>query len=279
MSALLVTLLLCAAPAEVKGSRDPADAARRAAEAMRSWNGTPVDPAKAAIDVTPHNLFGKGAHSKGDVDVCQLCHVASHVASAIRPQPAWSPRASGRQTALPLTEARGGTALDAVGDPSGPALSMRWAGSTLRCLSCHDATVSSINITFRPASGTLRDDPIAGEARRGTWLAGPTLMKPQLWTSEVMSNHPVSVPYPLDGTGSEYRRYLSRGVPIDPMEWVSDPRTRGLRLVNDTAGVDVLRGTAGVECVSCHDPHGTPNTFFLRLPKERSELCLACHQK
>lgn len=268
MSALFVSLLLFAAPAEVRVSRDPADAARRAAEAMRSWNGTEVDPSKAAIDVTPHNLFGRGAHSKGDVDVCQLCHVPSQVASAVRPQPAWSPRASGRNTAL-----------EGQGDPSGPALSMRWAGSTLRCLSCHDATVSSINITFRPASGSLRDDPIAGEARRGTSFAGPTLMKPQLWTSEVMSNHPVSVPYPLDGTGSEYRRYFSRGVPIDPMEWVGDPRTRGLRLVNDTAGVDVLRGTAGVECVSCHDPHGTPNTFFLRLPKERSELCLACHQK
>jgi predicted CXXCH cytochrome family protein len=156
---------------------------------------------------------------------------------------------------------------------------MRWAGSTLRCLSCHDATVSSINITFRPVSGSLRDDPIAGDARRGTTLAGPTLISPQPWTDAVMGNHPVSVPYPLEGTGSEYRRYVSRGVPIDPLEWVGDPRTRGLRLVSDTAGVDVLRGTAGVECVSCHDPHGTPNRFFLRLPKERSELCLACHQK
>ena len=128
-------------------------------------------------------------------------------------------------------------------------------------------------------SASLIDDPIAADARRGTTLAGPTLMKPQLWSSEVMSNHPVSVPYPLDGTGSEYRLFRARGIPIDPMEWVGDPRLRGLRLVSDFAGTDVLRGTAGVECVSCHDPHGTPNTFFLRLPKERSELCLACHQK
>lgn len=266
MSALLL-LMLAAAPAEpLKKNR--ADAAREAVEAMRDWNGTTIDPAKAAIDVTPHNLFGKGAHSKSDADVCQLCHVPSHVASAVRPMPAWSPRAAGRNTAL-----------ESQGDPSGPALSMRWAGSTLRCLSCHDATVSSINITFRPASMSLRDDPVAGDARRGTALAGPTLMQPQLWTNEVMGNHPVSVPYPLDGTGSEYRRFQSRGLPINPTEWVGDPRTRGLRLVNDTAGIDVLRGSAGVECVSCHDPHGTPNRFFLRLPKERSELCLACHQK
>ena len=270
MSALLVAsaVLLTAVPAEVRPGHEPADAARRAAEAMRSWMGSSLDPLKASIDQTPHNFFGKGGHSTGDVDVCQLCHVPSHLPSATRPQPAWSPRAAGSNTAL-----------EALGDPAGPALSMRWAGSTLRCLSCHDATVSSIAVTFRPASASLIDDPIAADARRGTTLAGPTLMKPQLWSSEVMSNHPVSVPYPLDGTGSEYRLFRARGIPIDPMEWVGDPRARGLRLVSDFAGTDVLRGTAGVECVSCHDPHGTPNTFFLRLPKERSELCLACHQK
>jgi predicted CXXCH cytochrome family protein len=268
MSALLVTLVLLVPPVGAPTPHEPGAAARRAAEAMRSWNRASVDATREAIDLTPHNLFGKGAHSKGEVDVCQLCHVPSHVASATRPQPAWSPRAHGRNAAL-----------EDLGDPTGPALSMRWAGSTLRCLSCHDGTISSINIAFRPASGSLQDDPIAGEARRGTSLAGPTLEKPLLYSSEVMGNHPVSVPYPLDGTGSEYRRWLARGVPIDPREWVGDPRQRGLRLVNDTAGADVLRGTAGVECVSCHDPHGTPNTYFLRLPKERSELCLACHRK
>lgn len=222
---------------------------------------------KAQLDDTKHNFFGPGGHALSpDGDLCQLCHVPSPLRSARLARPAWASRESQRNTAL-----------DVRADPNGPPLSMRWAGSTLRCLSCHDETVSSIGVTFRPASGSLVDDPVAGDARRREGIAGPALNPPQLWSSQVMGNHPVSVPYPVGG--AEYRQFQARATLVDASQWVADPRVNGLKLHADTSGFDALRGTSGVECVSCHDPHGTANSYFLRLPKERSELCLGCHRK
>lgn len=221
------------------------------------------------IDGSPHNVFGPGGHSaRAEMDLCQVCHVPNRLRSVASRTPLWAVRTRGRNTAL-----------DVVGDPSGPPLSLRWAGSTLRCLSCHDATISSIGITFRPASGSLRDDAVAADPARRSGTHGPALQAPSDWSDAVMGNHPVSVPYPLGGRHSEFRDFGPRATPVDPADWVSDPRQAGLKLIADTTGFDLLRGTAGVECVSCHDPHGTENTYFLRLPRERSELCLGCHRK
>ncbi len=229
----------------------------------------PGGPRPGRIDGSPHNLFGPGAHAgSAELDLCQLCHVPNTLRTRRSQAPLWSPRLAGRNAAL-----------DAPADPAGPPLALRWAGSTLRCLSCHDSTISSIGITFRPASGSLRDDAVAGDRARASGTHGPSLQVPQAWMGEVMGNHPVSVPYPLGGRASEFRDFVARAAVIDPAEWVADPRVKGLKLLADTTGFDLLSGTAGVECVSCHDPHGTPNTYFLRLPKERSELCLACHRK
>ncbi len=225
--------------------------------------------AQGRLDGSPHNVFGPNGHSAvADMDLCQVCHVPNRLRSAATRTPLWTRGQRGLNTAL-----------DVAGDPSGPPLSLRWAGSTLRCLSCHDATVSSINVTFRPASGTLRDDAVAGDGARRSGSHGPSLSPPSTWSDELMGNHPVSVPYPLGGRHSEFRDFGPRAAPVDPTEWVADPRQKGLKLLADTTGFDLLQGTAGVECVSCHDPHGTENTFFLRLPRERSELCLACHRK
>lgn len=227
-----------------------------------------MNKAPSRLDGSMHNFFGPMSRPMSEgTDLCQLCHVPNRL-EMVRKGPRWDVSFKGRNTAL-----------DVRADPAGPPLALRWAGSTLRCLSCHDGTVSSINITHRAASGSLKDDPIAATDSMRSGRNGPALFTPQLWSSEVMANHPVSVPYPLDGTGAEYKGFGPRAVTIDSTEWVPDPRTRGLKLVSDTSGFDVLRGTSGVECVSCHDPHGTPNTYFLRLPKERSELCLGCHRK
>jgi predicted CXXCH cytochrome family protein len=229
----------------------------------------PGAPRPGRLDGTPHNLFGPGGHATSpELDLCQLCHVPNRLRSARLRPPLWSPLVTGRNAAL-----------DAPADPAGPPLALRWAGSTLRCLSCHDATISSLGITFRPASGSLRDDAVAGDPARASGTHGPSLLAPQAWMGDVMANHPVSVPYPLGGRHSEFRDFTARATTIEPADWVEDPRTKGVKLLADSSGFDLLSGTAGVECVSCHDPHGTANSYFLRLPKERSELCLACHRK
>jgi predicted CXXCH cytochrome family protein len=155
---------------------------------------------------------------------------------------------------------------------------LRFAGSTLRCLSCHDSTVSKINIAFRPSSTSLWSDEVSADAHR----AGPPgdlyLQVPDMWSGgRVMGNHPVGVPYPVDSEG--YRLYRPRANPIPSREWVPDPRVNGLKLFTDVSGFTVPRGAAGIECASCHDPHGTSNPKFLRLPKAGSVLCLGCHRK
>ncbi len=199
-------------------------------------------------------------------DACRYCHVPSRMTWAVTPAPAWAPQAAGKNAAL-----------DARGDPAGPPLALRWAGSTLRCLSCHDATVSSIAVVYRPQSSSLVDDLAAPVPARSNPLRAPGLYRD--WGGEVMGNHPVSVPYPAPNVNRELWSFRPRAEPQPAFEWQSDPKVAGLKLVADATGFDALRGTLGVECVSCHDPHGTPNTFFLRVPKERSELCLSCHRK
>ncbi|MBI3182931.1 MAG: cytochrome c3 family protein [Myxococcales bacterium] len=226
-------------------------------------------PAESLLDASKHN-FMAGTPRPPTMDACQFCHVANTLDSAPVLPPAWEPGVKTKD---------GHAALEARADPSGPPLSMRWAGSTLRCLSCHDATVSSINIVFRPTSVSLKGDEVAADRQRAEDKRSVFLGLPQEWTGRVMGNHPVAVPYPLQLTQSEYRGYSPRSAPLPTKEWHADPRKNGLKLFNDTSGFDVLTGTAGVECASCHDPHGTPNVFFLRLPLARSELCLGCHRK
>jgi predicted CXXCH cytochrome family protein len=219
---------------------------------------------RTRLESTAHDFFG--ATHTAESDLCQSCHVPSQAASGRSLPPRWAPSETARSSAL-----------GQVQDPSGPPLALRWAGSTLRCLSCHDDTVSALGVTYRPASESLAQDAIAGEARRRSGLGGPALLAPQWWTTEVMANHPVSVPWPLKGIG--YRDFVARAMPVDPTSWVEDPRALGLKLLPDTLGADALGGTAGVECVSCHEAHASKHRSFLRLPLERSQLCLACHQK
>lgn len=224
---------------------------------------------ESRIDQSKHNFFGPGERSKAPgMDLCQFCHVPNRLETANSPAPLWEKAANGRNTAL-----------TARADPSGPPLALRWAGSTLRCLSCHDSTVSSISIVFRPGSVSLRFDPAAADKHGRDSKRGTMPLSGEDWQGSVMGNHPVSVPYPLQLEQSEYRNYQPRGELLATRQWDPDPRTHGLKMFTDRSGFDVISGTAGVECASCHDPHGTGNAFFLRITKERSELCLSCHRK
>lgn len=222
---------------------------------------------ESRIDASKHNFFGPGAAAPdATIDLCQFCHVPNRLPAAAAPAPLWDPEAPPQAAAL-----------DVRADPHGPPLPLRFAGSTLRCLSCHDSTVSRIQIPFRPSSTSLRGDEIAADRHRREAPGDAYLAIPEGWAGRVMGNHPVGVPYPLGSAG--YRLYSPRATPLGTDDWQPDPRTRGLKLFTDRSGFDVPPGGAGVECASCHDPHGTPNPPFLRLSKAGSELCLGCHRK
>jgi predicted CXXCH cytochrome family protein len=224
---------------------------------------------ESRIDASKHNFFGPGnaAPDGSGLDLCQFCHVPNRLPSEAVPAPLWAPGAASQAAAL-----------DTRADPTGPPLPLRFAGSTLRCLSCHDSTISRINIAFRPSSSSLRSDEIAADRHRGDAPGDAYLGIPEDWSGgRVMGNHPVGVPYPLGSAG--YRLYDPRANPLAAREWQPDPREAGLKLFTDQSGFLIPPGGAGIECASCHDPHGTPNRPFLRLPKAGSVLCLGCHRK
>ncbi|MBI5070474.1 MAG: cytochrome c3 family protein [Deltaproteobacteria bacterium] len=239
-----------------------------AASALALLLAAELAPARLSrLDGSRHNFFGAGHPApSADLDLCQFCHVPNRLPSAQAPAPLWAPGAPPQAAAL-----------DVRADPGGQPQPLRFAGSTLRCLSCHDSTVSRINIPFRPSSTSLRGDEVAADRHRREAPGDAYLAIPEGWTGRVMGNHPVGVPYPLGSAG--YRLYDPRAAPLPAREWEPDPRAKGLKLFADQSGFDIPPGGAGVECASCHDPHGTPNLPFLRLPKARSELCLGCHRK
>ncbi|HET8540030.1 MAG TPA: cytochrome c3 family protein [Anaeromyxobacter sp.] len=227
----------------------------------------PPPPRASLLDASRHNFFGPGAHAPdAAIDLCQFCHVPNRLPGAAAPPPRWAPDAPPQAAAL-----------DVRADPHGQPLPLRFAGSTLRCLSCHDSTVSRIAIPFRPSSTSLRGDEVAADRHRRDAPGDAYLAIPDGWAGRVMGNHPVGVPYPLGSGG--YRLYGPRASPLGTDDWQADPRLRGLKLFSDRSGFVLPAGGAGVECASCHDPHGTPHRPFLRLPKARSELCLGCHAK
>jgi len=235
---------------------------------LAAESSLPFAPRPSRIDETRHNFYGPGSRSHtAGMDLCQFCHVPNRLELSDRPAPRWD-RATGDRP----------RALSAKADPNGPPLALRWAGSTLRCLACHDGTVSSISIVFRPNSTSLRYDEVAGDRLRRDAI-GNSFALPDQWAGKVMGNHPVAIPYPLELDPSLYRGFEPRAAPVNAREWNRDPRGSGLKLFNDQSGFDALRGSAGIECASCHDPHGTGNTFFLRVIKSGSQLCLSCHQK
>jgi predicted CXXCH cytochrome family protein len=107
---------------------------------------------------------------------------------------------------------------------------------SLRCLSCHDG------VTNIDAYGGA-----AGTTDLGTQFPGTTAVI----GTDLSDDHPVSIV--LDGL---------------PAGAQTNAETAGIQFYDDS-------GTVKAECSSCHDPHDTTNTPFLRVAED--SLCAACH--
>ena len=113
----------------------------------------PKGPSK--IDQSKHNFFGPGNRSPvPGMDVCQFCHVPQRMKTSSVKPPAWDPKLKGLNAGL-----------DQRADPNGPPLPLRWAGSTLRCLSCHDATGRRATATAAPAAAPTSPLRASGTTR------------------------------------------------------------------------------------------------------------------
>jgi len=120
-------------------------------------------------------------------------------------------------------------------------------GVSLACLSCHDGTIGLDVIINRPNA----DTSMAGSGNTMPLNAGQFFAN---LGTDLRNDHPISITY----------------------DNVADPAFNA-----PTGGkVDILPLYTGrVECGTCHNPHNTTNTPFLRKANSSSNLCKTCHIK
>ena len=217
----------------------------------------------ASVTTTKHNLSSTGTAKATDyTQVCKFCH-HPHGAQVGNAQiiPLWGHMTSTAAQSFPVysSDTIKGTVSGLINDKT--------SGPTLACLSCHDGTVA-VNARFTYV------DAAPGVTNRGTYgnidaaqVSGATFnittdqQGRRLGTlvnakNDLTSLHPVNVEY----------------------NTVKNPELVPAATAV-AAGVRLFNGGTTVHCASCHEPHGSANSMFLRVTSTGSALCLACHNK
>lgn len=182
-----------------------------------------------------------------DARVCLPCHAPHKLPGTIL---IWNHTLSAANFSWSdATATTGGTAL--------PTNIKTWSGSSKTCFACHDGTVDI---------GSIYSPPINFDAVK---IAASAQMGPDL-----KGNHPVSVPYPYNNAKNTYNG-VTTGSVLTLTEYQAAPT--GVRVFIDSGQAGP--NNRGIECASCHDPHGTGYPKYLRLDTKNSAICLACHVK
>jgi predicted CXXCH cytochrome family protein len=164
-----------------------------------------------------------------------------------------------------------------TGGTSYPTNLRTWTGSTAKCLSCHDGTVSVGSLYWANATPSPHIPMTGTDVNATGAINNPTYVIPDQATgADLRGNHPVGVPYPYGNQAATYNGITS-GPDVVLGEWVAAPA--GVKIFGAGGGGAPAAGSAGVECASCHNPHGTANRFMLRVTTASSQLCLSCHVK
>jgi predicted CXXCH cytochrome family protein len=215
-------------------------------------------PALAFGDVVNslHNLSTFNGTSSGTTQVCVFCHTphgANTGTTALwnRNLPTnsfvWKVPATVNSTVLPA----------------------KLSDGSLKCLSCHDGSqalgdvIRNPGVTLTAKLDATRYDVVGGGSN-----------------NDLGGNHPVGVPYP-GGPGGTYNG-ITVNTAIAGFNAASDATSlTGLRLYYNAG---TTAGALGVECGSCHDPHGVVSNGaniakFLRKDNAASALCKTCHAK
>ena len=215
-------------------------------------------PALALGDVvgSKHNL----TPGSGQTQVCVFCHTphgANTGTTAMwnRQLPTnnfvWTPVNTVNGTVLPRTVSDG----------------------SLKCLSCHDGAT---------ALGNVMRDPLAPLGSLATNV--PSTLNNTNYdlargagNNDLGGNHPVGVPYPNQTASGTYN-----GVAVAAISGFNAAGSlSGVRLYFNAGQTT---GPLGIECGSCHDPHGVTSgganiAKFLRKDNSSSALCTPCHAK
>ena len=122
-------------------------------------------------------------------------------------------------------------------------------GVSLACLSCHDGTIGLDVVINRPNADTsLAGSGATMPANAGQFFAN--------LGTDLRNDHPISVTY---------------SVAADAAFNAPD--------VNNRINGELPLYSSRVECGTCHNPHNTTYTPFLRKSNTSSNLCRTCHIK
>jgi len=241
-----VAALLCAAPGV------------RALDIQSSKHNFQL--ATNAVRVAPGNL---------EDGLCVFCHTPHKGASSLL---LWNHQLSANNYSW--ADVTGGRT---TGGTTYPTNLRTWSGSTAKCLSCHDGTVSVGSLYWSNATANPAVTMTGPDADADGSIGNPAYIIPDAATgADLRGNHPVGVPYSYQNQASTYNG-ITTGPDVRLAEWVAAPT--GVKVFGAGGGGAPVAGAAGIECASCHDPHGTGNAFFLRITKAGSLLCLGCHVK
>lgn len=237
-----------------------------------------------SIITSKHNfqLRSNAVFTTGTEDgVCVFCHTPHKGASSLL---LWNHQLSSSDYSWKDV----GTGGKTTGGTTYPTNLRQWAGSTKKCLSCHDGTVSVGAIYWSNAADQSASPlPMGGTDQTGGRItntayvipAGPAVLTAD--GTDLSGNHPVGVPYSYSNVAASYNG-ITTGANVRLNQWVAAPGNAdgtGVKIFGAGGAGGPVAGAAGIECASCHDPHGTGNEFFLRVTKSGSQLCLSCHVK
>jgi predicted CXXCH cytochrome family protein len=201
-------------------------------------------------------------------DACKFCHVPHGGGTATNGNLGTMWSRAGSAVATYTWAASTSTA-------AGTLLPTTMSVSAKRCFSCHDGsvplnqtTLRGVVTTYTQGSAATTTDISANKIRAGSiYLVNPASMS---------GEHPVGIPY----AGQTYNGVVS-AAGAGYVTAIATGCTGGSKFcTTGNTNITLLGGALGqlgVECTSCHDPHGTANTFMLRLPS--ASLCAGCHTK
>jgi predicted CXXCH cytochrome family protein len=254
-------------------------------------------PAQAQIAGTKHNLGSTGSGENkfsGTAEICVFCHTP-HGADTSAAVPLWN-RVLPAPGSFTTYDSLGTSSLDGKTAPVGSV--------SIACLSCHDGVTSMSTVINAPGSGGYNP---AGGAMAGEWTGANqlngTLGVPNQITNigkDLKNDHPVGIQYGGGGiklstptaatTDKDFVAPKNADINGTKVWWVDTGTSDNQRQKSDmllyTRAAGTGSGYAGqtepepfVECASCHDPHISNGTPFLRVSNAGSAVCLACHVK
>jgi len=238
------------------------------------------------------------------IGLCSFCHTPH---SAEKTALLWNRAALAQTNTWDEAKTAAGTAYPTL---NGSAAS---AGPSVKCLSCHDASVAIGDVAwYKGAANQSFNTFHVGQEPGGTFTSGDA--RPQFKIGaggNIVGTHPVGVPYP-DQANALYNGVTSQAVvssyrPAAQAHQVSATTVGGgkaggsgkfientnaensyVKLFNQAGTAapvaGVVAGNTGIECSSCHDPHNkqTADDWMLRGKAQGWQasdgyICVQCH--